>query len=853
MRIIVKKHLLLFTLLLVMGFTQVGWGDNITPIRTDVAGFATWTDVSVGGTTYLQLLVAGASTTTPAMNFDNYTAEKLDFKARTYGGLNATENTITVWISTDNGGNWTNLGTRIPTSTTLTAMTQFDLSTYDGTQVQVKFTVAGTSNSIGAGIDDISITGTVATSNSTASDIIVFSGYTYPTNIDYKSYQATDITNSSNDLEVAKFTIRDGGATTDADALGTTLTSITFSVGNYANIRRIALYDGITEIGSEVAGATSVTFSSLTLAAADGGTKDFTVRVSFNSTVTDNQNIQFTITSATADVAGSIFATASAGGATTDNTGNNNKIAVTADRLAYSSNKPSATVSTATNFTVEVKATDVNNNTDVDQTPSVTLSLASGSGSLSSLTGLTQSLVAGVYTWNDVQYSVGGSFSILASDGVGTGLTDITSNTITAQDNNLTENFDYGVSDNADLLALTSNWTRHSGTTGPGYSATGLTYTDYASSGVGGNVTFIKTNSGDINRTFSTINSNSTVYISCLVNLSAATSADYFFHLGPTTIGTTYVGKVYATSSGAGWIVGLQKTTDTRFDDATVLNFNQTYLLILKYVFSTATTSDDQVGLWIYDSGVPSTEGSGSPLVTIALTGGGTAGDPSDLGSVAIREGTNTAAGSIDGIRVGTAWGQAPLPVELTSFSASAHNCTVNLSWKTATELNNYGFDIERTVDLGDKVSMVSVWEKVGFVNGAGNSNSPKEYSFTDKSAASGKYLYRLKQLDNDGQYTYSKEVEVDLGTPTAFALEQNYPNPFNPTTSIQYSVVSSQNVTIKVFNVLGKEVALLVNEKQEPGTYTVEFSTANLASGTYIYRMQSGEFVQTKKMIVLK
>ena len=177
----------------------------------------------------------------------------------------------------------------------------------------------------------------------------------------------------------------------------------------------------------------------------------------------------------------------------------------------------------------------------------------------------------------------------------------------------------------------------------------------------------------------------------------------------------------------------------------------------------------------------------------------------------------------------------------------------VLLNWQTATEVNNYGFEVERVKGFGDKVSMVSVWSKVGFVNGAGNSNSPKEYSFTDKSAASGRYLYRLKQLDNDGQYTYSKEVEVDLGTPTAFALEQNYPNPFNPTTSMQYSVSNKQFVTIKVFDMLGREVALLVNGEKEPVTYTTEFATTGLASGTYIYRMQAGEFVQTKKMVILK
>jgi hypothetical protein len=190
-----------------------------------------------------------------------------------------------------------------------------------------------------------------------------------------------------------------------------------------------------------------------------------------------------------------------------------------------------------------------------------------------------------------------------------------------------------------------------------------------------------------------------------------------------------------------------------------------------------------------------------------------------------------------------------PLPVELTSFSASAQNKTVSLTWQTATEVNNYGFEIQKS----EARSKNTEWLKVGFVNGAGNSNSPKEYSFTDKSAIAGKYLYRLKQLDNDGQYKYSKEVEVGVSAPLDFSLAQNYPNPFNPSTSIQYSVTGSQNVTLKVFNVIGKEVAVLVNEKKEPGTYTVEFSSANLSSGTYFYRLQSGAFIQTKKMVILK
>lgn len=152
-----KKWILIFSLVLSLGLV---WAQvNIIPTRTDVSGFPDWTDTDVVGTTYLQLLVADANTISPAMNFDNYTNETLDFKARTYGGVNVVENEITVSISTNNGSTWTVLGTRLPTSSTLVNMQQFDLSAYSGNQVRIKFSVAGTNNALGAGIDDINIRG----------------------------------------------------------------------------------------------------------------------------------------------------------------------------------------------------------------------------------------------------------------------------------------------------------------------------------------------------------------------------------------------------------------------------------------------------------------------------------------------------------------------------------------------------------------------------------------------------------------------------------------------------------------------------------------------------------------------
>jgi hypothetical protein len=192
-----------------------------------------------------------------------------------------------------------------------------------------------------------------------------------------------------------------------------------------------------------------------------------------------------------------------------------------------------------------------------------------------------------------------------------------------------------------------------------------------------------------------------------------------------------------------------------------------------------------------------------------------------------------------------------PLPVELTSFTSKLINDKVQLNWSTKTEVNNYGFDVERKLYAKGQTS--DVWEKIGFVEGNGNSNSPKEYSYADINPIGGsKFNYRLKQIDNDGQFEYSDVVEVE-NVPTEFTLYQNYPNPFNPTTKIRYQLPKESNVTIKIYDVLGSEVATLLNENKEAGVYEVEFNVDNLSSGTYIYKINADNFVQTKKMVLLK
>jgi hypothetical protein len=194
----------------------------------------------------------------------------------------------------------------------------------------------------------------------------------------------------------------------------------------------------------------------------------------------------------------------------------------------------------------------------------------------------------------------------------------------------------------------------------------------------------------------------------------------------------------------------------------------------------------------------------------------------------------------------------SPFPVELSSFTANLIGSDVILDWRTETEIDNYGFEVEKHV--GSRQRAVGEWITLGFVDGHGNSNSPKEYSFIDKSPKGGKQIsYRLKQIDNDGDFEYSKIITVEIDAPNGFELSQNYPNPFNPTTNIQYAISSRQFVTLKLYDVLGNEVIILVAEEKEPGRYDVGFNAARLSSGAYIYRLEAGNYTATKQMILLK
>lgn len=190
----------------------------------------------------------------------------------------------------------------------------------------------------------------------------------------------------------------------------------------------------------------------------------------------------------------------------------------------------------------------------------------------------------------------------------------------------------------------------------------------------------------------------------------------------------------------------------------------------------------------------------------------------------------------------------SPMPVELVSFVSSVHGKNIELKWKTSKEVNNKGFEIERKISGG-------AWQYAGFVVGAGNTNEMKEYSFEDKNLNTGTYSFRIKQIDFNGNYSYHNlNGTVEIGLPAKFSLSQNYPNPFNPSTKIDFALPVESSVSLKIFDITGKEVMNIINnESLKAGYYTAEINSGGLSTGVYFCRLIAGNFSSVKKIILLK
>jgi hypothetical protein len=185
------------------------------------------------------------------------------------------------------------------------------------------------------------------------------------------------------------------------------------------------------------------------------------------------------------------------------------------------------------------------------------------------------------------------------------------------------------------------------------------------------------------------------------------------------------------------------------------------------------------------------------------------------------------------------------VPVEFTLFNAKVNENSVELKWSTSSEENNKGFQIERNSG--------SSWQKLDFVQGKGYSANNNTYLYNDNNLLPGTYQYRLKQIDNDGNFKYSSVVEAHIEAPNVYELSQNYPNPFNPSTSIKFTLAEGGYVTLTIYNLLGQAIKVLVDEHMSKGVHTVHFDADDLKSGLYLYKIETDNFSQMRKMTLLR
>ena len=341
---------------------------------------------------------------------------------------------------------------------------------------------------------------------------------------------------------------------------------------------------------------------------------------------------------------------------------------------------------------------------------------------------------------------------------------------------------------------------------------------------------------------------------------STSRTGDFFLALQNNTSSIlSFYLRTYAKADSDGWNIGLSKSYETPIYGTHTLALNTTYLVVLRYTINPNSANDDEIVSYVFsDPILPATESLAAGVATEQIgpyTINITQTDAFiNLSRILLRQGSTGSSPDlvIDGIRVGNTWNDAPLPVELSSFTSITNGRNIQLNWETKTEKNSDKFVIERK-------TIGASWEAMGSVKAAVLSNSPKNYSYSDTKLQSGKYQYRLKMIDNDGSFSYSSVQTADVAVPKDFAISQNYPNPFNPSTKIDYQVPGDAKVILEVYNIAGQKVSDLVNQEQSAGYYTVDFGASKLSSGVYIYRIVASDkatgnnFSSIKKMMLLK
>ena len=635
--------------------------------------------------------------------------------------------------------------------------------------------------------DDFEITfGTAAPALDSESDIITKNSWTEPTDIDYVSYSAASNLTTSNSIELAKFTIRDGGSDlTDNDTESTTLTDISFTIYNFDNIKALALFNGSTKVGELTSISGTITFSSISITASDEGSDDFSLYATFNTDAKDNENLKFTINSATADNSiGSDFAAANAGGAFTDDSGDNNKIEVNATKLSFTTNKPGSAVDNATNFEVEIEAVDVNDNRDLDASNSITMAKATGAtGILSSATGLTQSLINGLYSWTDVQYNTDENFSIEAQN---PSLTNITTGTITCSSQPKIP--DLIISEIADPK--------------DNYEARFVEIYN----GSGSTIDF------SISTFYLVKQANGGLFTNVQLTGILADKQTYVVAYSLTKFNTAYS---LTADKGHGNING---------------NGDDGYFLYYGGNQSTGTLIDSYGIIGDLGNGTWEYENCRVVRTTSAQQAKGKATHTFD-----INDWTITANSNVADMTPGTIEETQTLPIELISFSATTNKNKVNLNWKTATEIDNDYFTIERSYNAID-------FEDISQIQAAGNSNKIISYKFTDFDIdMTNSIYYRLMQTDFDGKFTKSEIISVNSKT-KKFSLINSYG--YEGDIYINMNSDINSNGFMEVFDISGR-LLLSIDLNLNEGINSYKIQMPNYYSGLYFIRITNEKHEQ--------
>lgn len=400
----------------------------------------------------------------------------------------------------------------------------------------------------------------------------------------------------------------------------------------------------------------------------------------------------------------------------------------------------------------------------------------------------------------------------------------------------LIENFNYGTNDSLAAVTVNNGWVNTATTLTNAIRATGsgLTYTGYVGSGVG-NSASLANNGQDVYRTASANYTSGSVFASALVNLSAAqANGDYFFAMIADNSTTNYVGRVFARLNGTAVNFGLSKgnETYTSFSNysTTAYSTSTTYLIVLKYTFNTGSTADDSVSLYVFSSGIPAT----MPSTPTVGPLGSTVVDAPNIGRVVLRQGSSSNAPTmlVDAIRFSGSWANGPLPVTLNSFKGVLENHNVQLFWSTSSEINNKGYEVERSKDG-------NAFETIGFVAGAGNSNKLVNYQYSDKNIHAALLYYRLKQIDYDGNFKYSEIVTLNNEDIKVVIS----PNPFTNEINV-VAASSGQTITAEIIDITGK------TQKVQTGTGKITVPTQDLPHGVYFISIDNGEKVFVKRII---